>query len=62
VANEKDARNESEKRKKSYPMPESGFVEPLVKLFIRKSLLWEFLGLPKHIRFIPGLEPKEFLL
>jgi len=63
VANEKMQESKIEReRKKSYLVPRSGLVEPLVKLLVQKSLLWEFLGLLEHIGLIPGLEPKEFLL
>jgi hypothetical protein len=43
-------------------VPESGLVEPLVKLLVQESLLWEFLGLLEHIGLIPSIEPREFLL
>jgi hypothetical protein len=55
MTNEKDARKQSRERKKSYLVPESGLVEPVVKLVVRKSLLWELLGLPEHTKFIPSL-------
>jgi len=62
MTNEKDARMQSKAKKKSYLVLESGLLEPLIKLLVRKSLLWELFGLPQHIRLIPSCEPREFLL
>jgi hypothetical protein len=62
MANDKDVRKQNRKRKKSYMVLESGLVEPLVKLFVQESLLWEFFGLLEHIELIPGLEPRKFVL
>lgn len=37
------------------------FVQPLVKLGVQESLLWELFGLPQHTILIPLFELVQFL-